>query len=206
MHCGKPLRAALGTLPATPDPDRCPLCNQSGVRLKTLYPEATHELARELAPPVKPLSARILGAEGRAASAAGSVLNGLVWILGGLAIVLLVLASRQVGSSQELLSAIQHGSSVEAVISAHRAATTPYLLGALAALIAAFVLLAIKVTVDLLREQSVGAYQNAWKNWNLAYYCSTDGIVYIRTVTESRWDPVEELRHLIAQSDPNPLG
>lgn len=206
MHCGKPLRAALGTLPATPDPDLCPLCNQSGVRLKTLFPEATHERAKELAPPGKPVSVRILGAEGRAASAAGSASTGLVWILGGLAIVLLVLASRQVGSSQELLSAIQHGSSVEAVIAAHRAATTPYLLGALGASTAAFALLAIKVTVDLLREQLLSAYQNAWKNWNRAYYCSTDGIVYIRTVTESRWDPVEELSHLIAQSDPNPLG
>jgi hypothetical protein len=75
----------------------------------------------------------------------------------------------------------------------------PFLLGALGTLAAAVGLLAIKATVDKLWEDTMRAYQGALMNWDSAYYCPTDRIVFIRTVTAVRWEPVEELHRLIAQ-------
>jgi hypothetical protein len=222
MHCGKPLRAALAILPATPDPDLCPLCHQKSARVKTVFHESTDDLARELAPPRKPFTVRILGAAGEqtgdavpratarrrttapsfVASAAARGYTLVVWTLGGLAIVFLLLAMSKVGSYKELPSVVQHGGSLGAVISARVAASVPFLLGALGALAAASGLLAIRATVVKLWQGPVLAYRRAVKKWESAYYCPTDRIVFIRTVTAVRWDPVEELHRLLAQDGP----
>jgi hypothetical protein len=219
MQCGKPLRAALAVLPATPDPDLCPLCQQRCAPVTAAYREATDDLARELAPPRRPLRARLFGAEGgptvggvaaggarrklrasaRVAGAAARAYTLLVWALAGLALVLLLLALNKVGSYKELPSVVQSGQGVGGVIAARVAASLPYLLGALGALAAALALLALRATVDKLRKDPVIAYQLARKNWESAHYCPTDRVVFIRTVTAVRWDPVEELHRLIRQ-------
>jgi len=225
MQCGKHLPAALAIIPATPDPDLCPLCNQKGILVQMLFQESPHDLAKDLAPPRKPLSVWLFGTEGEqtvegfsrvsaqrkitvssfVASATASVYTSVVWALGGLTIVLLLLAMNKVGSYQELLSAIQHHESVRAIISAHVSASVPFFLGALGTLAAVLGLLVIKATVDQLWQGPVLAYQRALKNWDSAYYCPTDRIVFIRTVTAVRWDPVEELPRLIAPDGPASL-
>jgi hypothetical protein len=222
MHCGKPLRAALAILPATPDPDLCPLCHQKGALVKTLFQESPPDLAKELAPPQKPLWVRTLSREGvpkadgllrptaqgkiTVRSFVASVYTAIVWTLGGLAIVLLLLAARKLGSYQDLLSAVLHSSSVGAIISTGVAASMPLLLGAFGTLAAVFGLVTIKAVVDQLWQARVIAYERAIKNWQTAHYCPTDRIVFIRNVTAVRWDPVEELHHLIAQDGTLHLG
>ncbi|HEX5416137.1 MAG TPA: hypothetical protein VFZ25_10755 [Chloroflexota bacterium] len=192
--------------------------------MKTVFRGSTHGLAKELAPPGKPLPLRLFGTDGEATidglprstirrktarrpsltSIAARVYAGVVWTLGGLAVVLLLLASRKAGSSQELLSAAQHGTSVGAVIAARGAASVPLFLGALGALAAACGLVLIQALVAQLWQERVIAYQRALKNWHSTYYCPTDSIVFIRTVTAVRWDSVEELHCLIAQDGPGP--
>jgi hypothetical protein len=222
MQCGNPLREALAIIPATPDPDLCPLCNQKSALVKTVFQESTTDLAHELAPPRKPLPVRFFGAEGeqtiggfpgartrrkiRAPSMVASVTSTgstfVIWTLGGLTIVLLLLAMNKVGSYRELPSAVQNGASLGAVISSRVAASVPFLLGALGTLAAALGLLAIKATVIKLWNDPVIAYQRAMKNWDSAYFCPTDRIVFIRAVTAVHWDPVEELQRLIAEDWP----
>ena len=222
MQCGNHLRAAPAIIPATPDPDLCPLCNQKSALVQTVFRGSTTDLAQELAPPRKPLPVRFFGAEGEqtidgfpgakarrkitaplmVASATSTVSTFVIWTLGGLTIVLLLLAMNKVGSYKELPSAVQHAESLGAVISARVAASVPFLLGALGTLAAALGLLAIKATVDKLWKDPVIAYQRAVKNWDSTYYCPTDRIVFIRTATAVHWDPVEELHRLIAQDWP----
>ena len=219
MHCGKPLRAALGTLPATLDPDLCPLCHQRGALVRTVFNETTDDLAKELAPPGKPLSVLILGAAEEAAvtghhgpgttedhsppslaSIAALGYSGVVWALGGLAIVLLLLASRKAASNQDLLAAIQHGTSVGAVISTHGAAGVPYLLGALTALAAAFGLLAIKVTVSQLWEGSVDCLPAGLEELEPGLLLSDRPHCVHPNGDLNSLGSVEELHHLITHS------
>jgi hypothetical protein len=222
MQCGKPLGTALAILPATPDPDLCPLCQQKSSRVRTVFQESSTDLARELAPPRKPFRLRLFGAEeeptmdgvpraraGRRiaapsviASAAASAYAIFVWALGGLSLALLLLAMSKVGSYKDLPSAVQHADSLGAVISSRVAASVPFLLGALGALAAALGLLAIKATVVRLWKDPMLAYQRALTTWDSAYFCPTDRIVFIRTVTAVHWDPVEELHRLMATDWP----
>jgi hypothetical protein len=218
MHCGRPLQGKSGRLPATPDPDLCPLCGQKGIRVKTAFAESPHDLARQLAPPRKPIPVRIFGSERETAirscprsgtwrvtamlvvaSATRSVYSMVVWTLAGVAVGLLLLATRQVATLQDLLSALQHTSSLRSVISAHVAATLPYFLAALASLAAALGLIAVRAAAAQVWLAPVKAYRQALKTWDAAYYCPADRIVFLRTATTVRWDPVEELQRLIAR-------
>jgi hypothetical protein len=218
MHCGRPLRAARTILPATPDPDVCPLCQQKSARVKALAGEASHALARGLAPPKTPLllklfnadSAHTTGAAARASAranvtsptlvaSAARVSTVVIWTLAALGIVLLLLASNKVGSYRDLPLAVQHGPSLGAVIAARLAASLPFLLAAVATLTAAIGLLAVKLTADTLWGDTLFTYRRAMKNWDAAFYCPTDQIVFIRSANAVHWDPVRELRRLIAQ-------
>ncbi len=219
MQCGKPLRAALAVVPATPDPDRCPLCQGKCPRVRTAFEAADDDLARALAPPRRPLRIRLLGrgegetdnsvavattrrGQGRQSTAGRVILTGytvLTWVLLGAAIVLLLLAGNQVGSYRSLPTDLQHAANLGAVIASRVAASLPYLLGALAAAAAGLGLLAIRATVAKLWQDPVLAYERAAWNWDAAYYCPTDRIVFIRRVGAVAWEPVEELQRLIAR-------
>lgn len=219
MRCGKPLRAALAILPATPDLDLCPLCQCKGVPVKTLSDKSTPDLPRGLGPPRSPLALRWFGAAGqptidsspRAAarrkravlpflgSATSRGYTFVIWALGALGLALLLLAVNKVGSFRDLPSTILQSDGLGSVISGRVAASLPLLLGALAALAAAVILLAIKEIIGKLWHHPVLAYQRALKNWDAACYCPKDRIVFIRTLTSVHWDPVEELPRLIAR-------
>lgn len=125
--------------------------------------------------------------------------NLLFWVIGGLGIVLLLLAMSKVGSYRDLPSAVLHPGNLGAVITARVAASLPFLLGALGALAIAASLLIFKAMVGRLWHGPVLAYQRAVDNWDAAHYCPTDRIVFIRTATTVDWDPVEELPRLIAR-------
>jgi len=130
----------------------------------------------------------------------------VVWTLGGLTVVFLLLAMNKMGSYRDLSSVVQHGGSVGAVISARVAASLPYLLGALATLAAAFGLLTIKAAVEKLWHDTVIAHRSAVQSWEVAYYCPTDRIVFIRTVAAVHWEPVEEMHRLLARDWPGGPG
>lgn len=123
----------------------------------------------------------------------------VIWALGALGLALLLLAVNKVGSFRDLPSTILQSDGLGSVISGRVAASLPLLLGALAALAAAVILLAIKEIIGKLWHHPVLAYQRALKNWDAACYCPKDRIVFIRTLTSVHWDPVEELPRLIAR-------
>jgi hypothetical protein len=88
---------------------------------------------------------------------------------------------------------------VGALIAARVAASLPFLFAAIGTLAAALGLAAIRLVADTLWDATVIAYRRALKNWESAYYCPADQIVFIRTPNAAHWEPVEGLRRLIGR-------